>query len=75
MVSFALIVSNGDPSTFQDAMLNKDKDRWMGVMVEEMKSLHKNQTWDLAQLPEGKKAIGYKWIYMKKPTVLEKEGE
>jgi hypothetical protein len=35
-------------------------------MDEEMKSLHKNQTWDLVQLPKGKKIIGCKWVYTKK---------
>ena len=46
--SFTLLVSNGDLSTFQEAMLNKEKDKWMGAMVEEMESLHKNQTWEVA---------------------------
>ncbi|GKV24632.1 hypothetical protein SLEP1_g34217 [Rubroshorea leprosula] len=33
------------------------------AMEEEMESLHKNKTWDLVQLPEGRKAIGCRWIY------------
>ena len=44
LASFALLISNGDPSNFQEAMLNEEKDRWMGAMVEEMKYLHKNKT-------------------------------
>ena len=56
-------------------MLNEEKDRWMGTLVEEIESLHKNQTWELAQLPEGKKAIGCKWVNKKKPAVSEKEGK
>ncbi|GJS48325.1 retrovirus-related pol polyprotein from transposon TNT 1-94 [Tanacetum coccineum] len=35
-------------------------------MSEEMQSLQKNQTWELTNLPEGKKAIGCKWVYAKK---------
>ncbi|GKB54102.1 retrovirus-related pol polyprotein from transposon TNT 1-94 [Tanacetum coccineum] len=31
-----------------------------------MRSLQKNQTWELTNLPEGKKAIGCKWVYAKK---------
>ena len=42
LASFAILVSSGDPSTFQEAMLNEEKDRWMGAMVEEIESLHKN---------------------------------
>jgi len=35
-------------------------------MVEEIESLHVNDTWELAELPKEKKAIGCKWIYAKK---------
>ncbi|KAL0337632.1 UNVERIFIED_CONTAM: Retrovirus-related Pol polyprotein from transposon TNT 1-94 [Sesamum calycinum] len=47
----------------------------MGAVVEEMESLQKNHTWELVQLPEGKKTIGCKWVYRKKPAVSEKEGK
>ncbi|KAL0341523.1 UNVERIFIED_CONTAM: Retrovirus-related Pol polyprotein from transposon TNT 1-94 [Sesamum calycinum] len=40
-----------------------------------MESLQKNHTWELVQLFEGKKAIGCKWVYRKKPAVSENEGE
>ncbi|KAM0977924.1 hypothetical protein ACFX13_014221 [Malus domestica] len=42
-------------------------------MDEEMKSLHKNKTWKLVQLPKGKKAIGCKWVYAKKMESLGKD--
>jgi hypothetical protein len=29
--------------------------KWRATMQEEMKALHKNNTWDLVQLPNGKK--------------------
>ena len=45
----------------------------MSAMIKEIESLHKNQTWELTQLHEGKKAIGYKWVYKKKPTVSKKK--
>jgi len=47
----------------------------MGAMVEEIESLQKNQTWELVQLPAGKRAIGCKWVYKRKPLVSENEGE
>lgn len=46
-----------------------------GAMVKDIKSLKKNETWDLIQLPRGKRVIGCKWVYKKKPTVTEKERE
>ena len=32
-------------------------------MKEELDTLHKTGTWDLVELPFGKSAIGYKWVY------------
>jgi hypothetical protein len=32
-------------------------------MDEEMAALYANKTWELVPLPEGKKAIGCKWVY------------
>ena len=32
-------------------------------MQEENSSIEKNQTWDLVDLPVGKKASGTKWVY------------
>ncbi|RVX07400.1 Retrovirus-related Pol polyprotein from transposon TNT 1-94 [Vitis vinifera] len=60
LVSYALITSSGDPTTFQETIHTQEKSRWMGAMMEEIQSLHKNQTWDLVELPERNKAIGYK---------------
>eukprot|EP00253_Pinus_taeda_P029915 PITA_29915 len=38
-------------------------------MVDEMASLHKNEAWDLVELPAGKKPIGNKWVFKKKRNV------
>ena len=32
-------------------------------MVEEMNALKKNCTWELAELPRGKKTVGCKWVF------------
>ena len=32
-------------------------------MNDEMRSLQKNQTWELVDLPPGKKLVGCRWIY------------
>jgi hypothetical protein len=38
-------------------------------MVEEMESLHKNEMWDLVELPSGRKLVGSKWVFNKKMNV------
>jgi transposase InsO family protein len=75
LVSYALLTSSEDPSTFQEAIESSENDKWMEAMVEENESLSKNKTWELTELPKGKKPIGCKWVFKKKEAVSEKEGE
>ena len=42
---------------FQEVVGNKN---WKDVMDEEIKAIKKNDTWELASLPKGHKAIGVK---------------
>jgi len=44
----------------------KAKDKWEFAINDEMKSLIKNQTWDLLELLEDKKALYNKWFYQLK---------
>ncbi|KAE8692332.1 hypothetical protein F3Y22_tig00110840pilonHSYRG00095 [Hibiscus syriacus] len=66
MVSFASPIAIDDvPATFNEAVQSSEHKKWRIAMNEEMQSLQKNQTWKLASLPKGKKAIGCKWVYAK----------
>ena len=40
--------------------------RWKAAMNEEMKSLQKNETWELVDRPPGKKPVGCWWVYIVK---------
>jgi hypothetical protein len=75
MISYALVISSENLTTFQEAVNSQEKSKWMGAMAEEMESLHKNQTWDLMELPERKRKIWYKWVFKKKEAVSKKGGE
>jgi hypothetical protein len=37
--------------------------KWCAAMREELGALRKNRTWELTDLPEGKKAVGCKWVF------------
>ena len=37
--------------------------KWKLAMQEEIKALHANDTWDLVELPKGRRAIPNKWVY------------
>lgn len=54
-------ISIGDePTSFREAAMNS---AWKTSMTREFEALHVNDTWDLVQLPIGKKAIGCRWVY------------
>jgi hypothetical protein len=46
-----------------------------GCYGKEMESLHKNQTSDLVELPERKRAIGCKWVFKRHEAISEKWGK
>jgi len=43
--------------------------KWCAAMREELEALRKNQTWELTDLPEGKKAVGCKWVFTVKQSL------
>lgn len=52
-----------EPKTFAEAIASDQKQQWIEAMNDEMKSLKKNGTWTLCELPSDRKAIGCKWVY------------
>ena len=42
-------------------------------MMEEMESLHRNETWVLVKRPKGIRIVGCKWVYRKKEGIPEVE--
>ncbi|GKC34259.1 ribonuclease H-like domain-containing protein, partial [Tanacetum coccineum] len=49
-----------EPKTYFEA---SKYSHWIDAMNQEMNALLRNGTWELVELPEGRKAIGSKWIY------------
>ncbi|KAL0383326.1 UNVERIFIED_CONTAM: Retrovirus-related Pol polyprotein from transposon RE1 [Sesamum calycinum] len=49
-----------EPKTYYQA--SKD-DKWVEAMNQELTALEKNDTWDLVELPPGKKVIGSRWVF------------
>ncbi|CAM6094110.1 unnamed protein product [Calypogeia fissa] len=69
----ALSVKDGDPSTYVEAMVSSEKTKWTQAMHKEMRSLHDNKTWELAELPKDKQVVESKWVYKKKDGATEQE--
>jgi hypothetical protein len=47
-------------------MNSKDAQKWREAMDSEFQALQQNHTWDLVELPAGRKAIKGRWIYVRK---------
>ncbi|KAL9226203.1 hypothetical protein vseg_002041 [Gypsophila vaccaria] len=59
--AFVAAVDNcHEPTSFREAV--KDS-RWRDAMNAELDALDRNGTWEIVDLPVGKKAIGNKWVY------------
>ncbi|CAA7036695.1 unnamed protein product [Microthlaspi erraticum] len=54
------ITENVEPKSFKTAMQFKV---WTKAMGNEVTALEENGTWELVDLPAGKRAIGCKWVY------------
>jgi hypothetical protein len=51
------LTDSGEPECYEEAMQADTKKKWEKCMKEEMDSLENNQTWDLVQLPMGKREL------------------
>ena len=56
----------GDPQNFQEALNSPLSPNWKQAMRDELDSLKENDTFELVRLPEGKSAVGGKWVYCTK---------
>ena len=51
---------DSDPQTYEEATGDP---RWKTAMKEEFSSLQKSNTWELVDLPPGRKLVQCKWVY------------
>nr|GEV04843.1 retrovirus-related Pol polyprotein from transposon TNT 1-94 [Tanacetum cinerariifolium] len=64
------LYANCEPLVFEEAMKSK---KWRQAMEEEIKSIEKNDTWELTTLSKGQKDIRVKWVYKAKKAKGEVE--
>jgi hypothetical protein len=60
---YLLLSDFGEPECYEEVIHVDTKKKWEQGMKEEMDSLVNNQTWDLVQLPIGKRALKNKCVY------------
>ncbi|CAI7880090.1 unnamed protein product [Closterium sp. NIES-54] len=60
---FSPVEMPGEPATLKEALESSDAEDWKKAMEIEYKSIEENGTWELVELPEGRKAITSKWLF------------
>ena len=67
IVAYALPVREDAISfIYRKAKISSELEIWNEAMLEEINSLQKNDSWELSELPKGRKIIGCKSVYAKK---------
>ena len=60
---YVTITECGEPENFSEVKTHVEKEKWLKAIQDEMKSLHDNHTYELVDLPKGKRALKNKWVY------------
>ncbi|CAI7810834.1 unnamed protein product [Closterium sp. NIES-54] len=60
---FSLVEMPGEPANLKEALESSDAEEWKNAMDSELKSIEENGTWELVELPDGRKAITSKWLF------------
>jgi hypothetical protein len=61
-----MLLDNGEPSNYEEAMASPDSEKWLEAMKSEIGSMYENKVWTLVDLPDERRAIENKWIFKKK---------
>ena len=55
-----------EPQIFKEATLSLEAPYWKETINDEVEFIFQNHTWELVDLPQCSKPLGYKWIFKKK---------
>ncbi|KAM1394750.1 hypothetical protein ACFX2F_030758 [Malus domestica] len=58
-----MLTNYGELETYEEARAHNDSDKWMKAMESEMDSLLKNDTYELVEIPKGRKTLKNKWVF------------
>ena len=61
-----MLLDNGEPSNYEEAMAGPDSNIWLEAMQSEIGSMYENELWTLTDLLDDRRAIENKWIFKKK---------
>ena len=62
-LNYHLLTDGGELECYNETLQDENLSKWELAMNDEMDSLLGNQTWELTELPVGKKVLHNKWVY------------
>ncbi|GJT33760.1 retrotransposon protein, putative, ty1-copia subclass [Tanacetum coccineum] len=63
---FVSFMVKNEPTSYREAVTSSKGQQWREAIKSEIDSILQNHTWELVDLPQGCKPLGYKWIFKKK---------
>ena len=54
---YVVLTNEGESEGYEEAMEDVNKEKWYSARKDEIDSLHENHTYDMMQLPKGKKSL------------------
>ena len=61
-----MLLDNGEPTSYGEAMVGPDSNKCLGAMKSKIGSMYENKVWTLVDLPDDHQAIENKWVFTKK---------
>ena len=58
-----MLTDGKEPESFEEAIGDENKMKWVDAMQDKMKSLHENHSFEFVKLPKGKRALKNRWVY------------
>ena len=65
-----MLLDNGEPLNYEEAIMSPDSDKWLEAMKSEIESMYENKVWTLVVLPDDQQAIENKWIFKRRLTLM-----
>jgi hypothetical protein len=63
-IAYLAAFSEATPFSYRDALKSPNADEWQKAMDTEYNMLTTRGTWELRELPPGRKAVGCRWTYL-----------
>ena len=70
---YILLTDESEPECYEEAIADEHREKWLSTMQDEMESLHENYTYDLVELPKGKRALRNEWVYKVKTGEVDSD--